>query len=81
MFFSYLILVGFLLIFNNLFLFFICFVDIYINLFKYGIILGKKFDFNFILCIVGKIRILLLNEIGKFLNIKNIFRLIYLLIV
>lgn len=41
----------------------------------------KKFNFNFILCIVGKIRILLLNEIGKFLNIKNIFRLIYLLIV
>lgn len=81
MFFSYLILVGFLLIFNNLFLFFICFVDIYINLFKYGIILGKKFDFNLILCIVGKIRILLLNEIGKFLNIKNIFRFIYLLIV
>lgn len=35
----------FLLIFNNLILFFICFVDIYINLFKYGIILGKNFDF------------------------------------
>lgn len=67
--------------FNNLSLFFTCPVDIYTNLFKHGIILGKKFDFNLISCIVGKTRILLSNETGKFLKIKNTLRLIYSLTV